>query len=205
MAERANPDDPGFQDRWHFWLRRGMIPWARRIKNPYREAFLWRYQWVSRVCRDKDVLDVPCGMGWGTSLIRGARSLKGFDLSIEAIEEAKQRYGYHAEFSVGDMANLELPDSSLDIVSCLEGFEHVPKHIGRSFLAETKRVLRQGGLLMISSPFCRTQPHSGNPYHVNEYPPDEVQEILSHYFFIKDMISRDVDNLTVLYITCVKR
>jgi ubiquinone/menaquinone biosynthesis C-methylase UbiE len=205
MAERAHPDDQAFQDKWHFWRRRGVIPWARKLKNPYREAFFWRYQWVSRVCRDKDVIDIPCGMGWGTSLIRGARSLKGFDISIEAIKEANQRYASHADFSVGNMANLNLQDSSLDIVSCLEGIEHVPKDIARTFLAEAQRVLRKGGLLMISSPFCRTQPHSGNPYHIHEYQPEEIQQILTDYFIIKDVISRDVDNLTILYITCVKQ
>lgn len=205
MAERAHPDDPAFKDHWQFRLRRGLIPWVHRVKNPYRLAFAWRYDWVNTVCRGKDVLDVPCGMGWGTSLIKGTRSLQGIDLNAESILEARKRYGSHAEFSVGDMAELKVLDLSLDVVCCLEGIEHVPKEVGRSFLKETQRVLRDGGLLMISSPYCRTQLHSGNPYHIYEYQPEEIQRLLAEFFVIEEIITRNVDIMTVLYIKCKKK
>jgi 2-polyprenyl-3-methyl-5-hydroxy-6-metoxy-1,4-benzoquinol methylase len=164
MAERAHPDDSGFQDKWDFCLRRGFLPWIRVKRNPYRKAFMWRYKWVSKNCRNKEVLDVPCGMGWGTSLIRGAKSVVGVDINAEAISEAKQRYeGRVAEFKLGDLGNLEFPSSSFDVVSCLEGIEHVPVEIGEKFIQESKRVLRPEGVLLLSSPYCRTMAHSGNP------------------------------------------
>ncbi len=164
MAERAHPDDSGFQDKWDFCLRRGFLPWIRVKRNPYRKAFMWRYKWVSKNCRNKEVLDVPCGMGWGTSLIRGAKSVVGVDINAEAISEAKQRYeGRVAEFKLGDLGNLEFPSSSFDVVSCLEGIEHVPAEIGEKFIQESKRVLRPEGVLLLSSPYCRTMAHSGNP------------------------------------------
>lgn len=204
MAERAHPDDSGFQDRLHLVWRRRFIPWLKREDSPYRAAFLWRYKWVSKVCTGKDVLDIPCGMGWGTSLIRGARSLKGIDLSEEAIAEARRRYSQHAQFAVGDMRSFVLPNASVDVVCCLEGIEHVPTQVGRDFLVEAKRVLRPRGLLMLSSPYCRTKPHSGNPFHIHEYQPDEIRQLLSEFFTIEDVVLRDVDTLTVLYLTCRK-
>lgn len=150
------------------------------------------------------MIDVPCGMGWGTSMISGARSLTGFDLSEDAILEAKKRYGRKADFEVGDMCQLNRPDNSVDVVSCLEGIEHVSPDIGRSFLAEAKRVLRPGGSLLISSPYCRTKPHSGNPYHVHEYQPNEIQSLLKEFFSIEECVRRDVDIMTVLYLKCRK-
>lgn len=204
MAERAHPDDPGFQEKWRFYLRGGLVPWVRRVRSPYLSAFYWRYGWVNRVCRNQDVLDVPCGMGWGTSLIRGTRSLLGLDLSEEAVLEARRRYGRHAEFAVGDMSSLSLPDSSVDVVCCLEGIEHVPQEVAVHFLGEARRVLREGGLLMISSPYCRTKPHSGNPYHLHEYRPDEIKELLGRFFVVEETTSRDVDIMTVLYLKCRK-
>ena len=204
MAERAHPGDDGFRERWGLKRFLGVIPYLGRT-NAYRNAFMWRYAWVSQYCRGKDVIDIPCGMGWGTSLIRGARSLKGFDLNAEAVAEARRRYGTHAEFDVGDMARLGLPGSSCDVVACLEGMEHVPMEVGARFLSEANRILRPNGLLLISSPYCRTKPHSGNPYHIHEYPPEEIKAAVSKYFTIENVQSCDVDILTVLYLTCQKK
>ena len=205
MSERAHPNDPNFQDRWEFHLRRGLIPSFRKYRNPYRAAFLSRYRWASQYCRGRDVLDVPCGMGWGTSLIAGTRSLMGIDVSADAIAEANRRYGHKAKFIVGDMSRLPFLDVSLDVVCCLEGIEHVPVEVGKSFLRECSRVLRPEKTLLLSSPYCRTKPHSGNPFHIHEYQPDEIKHVLSKYFFVEDLITRDVDDLTVLYFRCRRK
>ena len=140
-----------------------------------------------------------------TSLIRGARSLKGIDLNAEAIAEAQQRYGEHAEFGVGDMSRLQFTDSSDDVICCLEGIEHVPVDVAQQFLAEANRVLRPDGLMLISSPYCRTRAHSGNPYHIHEYRPEEIGAAVSRHFTVQETESRDVDILTVLYMKCRKR
>ena len=204
MAERAHPDEPGFQDRWQFRLRKGIIPWFSKLRSPYRAAFMWRYNWVSGYCSNKDVVDIPCGMGWGTSLIRGTRSIIGCDLSPDAVSEAKSRYGNKVRFEVGDMGKLDLPAESVDVVSCLEGIEHVPVEVGRRFVAEAHRVLRMGGRLLISSPYCRTAVHSGNPFHIHEYQPDEIHSLINGHFKIENCEWRDVDVMTVLYLTCKK-
>jgi len=204
MSERAHPHDPAFQDKWVIKRLCGVIPipWLRR--NPYRTALERRYRWVSEQCAGKDVLDIPCGVGWGTAKIKGARSIFGVDLSEEAISEAKKRFGSIAEFSVGDMQRLMFPDDSLDVVCCLEGIEHVPTEIGAVFLREAYRVLRPNGQLMISSPYCRHQAHSGNPYHVHEYRPQEIIDLLRRHFRIGNLFERDVDIMTVLYLQCTK-
>jgi SAM-dependent methyltransferase len=205
MAERAHPDDPCFRDKVSFRLRCGILPWIQIERNPYRAAFFWRYEWVSDYCAGKDVLDVPCGMGWGTSQIRGAKSLVGLDISDDAIREANWRYGNAVRFQCGDMARLDFPTSSFDLVSCLEGIEHVSPEIGRRFLEASERILRPGGLLLLSSPYCRRAEHSGNPYHVHEYQPEEIRALLSERFAIENVITRDVDLMKVLYIRCRKR
>ena len=67
MSERAHPDDPGFKDRFRVEKMFGFIPVRRKVMNPYREALFWRYSLVNSLCAGKRVLDIPCGMGWGTS------------------------------------------------------------------------------------------------------------------------------------------
>lgn len=148
---------------------------------------------------------MPCGMGWGTSLIRAARSRTGVDLSEEAVLEANHRYGALARFKSGDMGHLDFEEASFDVVSCLEGIEHVPIETARAFLYECSRVLRSQGILLLSSPYCRTKCHSGNPYHLKEYRPDEITALLSQQFTIEDTVSRDVDIMTVLYLRCRRK
>lgn len=199
MAERAHPDIPGFRRGWKLGWRMGFIPWVTRTPTPYRSELFWRYRWAGRHCRGRDVLDIPCGMGWGTSLITNARSVVGVDISTEAITEARDRYGRRHRFLTGSMAALSFRDGSFDVVSCLEGIEHVAKPLGESFLAEAARVLRPSGLLLLSSPHPREGSHSGNPHHVYEYPPGEMRALLERRFEIAQEERRPVDRLEVTY------
>jgi len=200
IAERAHPDDPGFKVGLH-WRKRFGIPWLRfRGHNAYLEAFIWRYKWVSEHCAGKDLLDVPCGMGWGTSLITGCSTIAGVDVSEEAIVEARHRYGKLANFHVGSMASLDFPDHSFDVIACLEGIEHVSRDVAQHFIGEAHRILRDGGTLLLSSPYCKNGKHSGNPHHVYEYQPDEIHALLRPRFDIEVSAERAVDNLTVLFL-----
>lgn len=138
-------------------------------------------------------------MGWGTSLINGTRSLVGVDVSAEAIAEAKSRYGIGRNFQLGSMERLEFSNDCFDVVSCLEGIEHVPQAIGESFMAEAARILRPNGLLLLSSPHPVEGAHSGNPHHVYEYPPEEMRALISRHFHLESERQRLVDNLVVTY------
>jgi 2-polyprenyl-3-methyl-5-hydroxy-6-metoxy-1,4-benzoquinol methylase len=199
MAERAHPDLEGFRDRWRLRWRFGVLPWLTREKNPYRAEVHWRYEWVAPHCVGRDVVDIPCGMGWGTSLIRDTRSLLGIDVSHEAVAEASRRYAGHATFRVGSMEKLDLPNRSVDTIVCLEGIEHVPQDVAKAFVEEAGRVLRADGQLLLSSPHCSTGEHSGNPYHVYEYRPEEMRALLETCFSVDEVLSRTVDTMIIHY------
>ena len=144
-----------------------------------------------------DVLDIPSGMGWGTSLLKGCRNLVGLDISHESITEAQRRYGGKATFLVGNMNSLPFSDNAFDLISCLEGIEHVSGNVAKFFVSECSRVLRPRGLLIISSPHCTTGEHSGNPYHLKEYTPYELKTLIAPYFEIVLDEARSIDNLIV--------
>ena len=203
MAERISPEAPEFRNKW-FRLRRGFIPWFSFKGNPYRKAFYRRYQWINEYAKNARVLDVPCGMGWGTSLIKGCSSLIGVDLDPEAVNEAQQRYGKKAEFRVGSMEKLDFADESFDLVACLEGIEHVPQSVALKFLAECQRVLVPGGHLLVSSPHTPSGEHSGNEFHVHEYGTEELNSVLVQYLTVKKIESRTVGGLIVDFFTCQK-
>jgi SAM-dependent methyltransferase len=85
------------------------------------------------------------------------------------------------EFRVGDVTALAFPDDSFDVVTCFETVEHIDQPAQERFVAEAARVLRPGGLLIASSP-NRAQYPPGNPYHVRELTPDELERLLRREF-----------------------
>src|SRR6267143_674405 len=80
-----------------------------------------RYVFAGQHVSGKDVLDVACGTGVGTSFLRGAgaRRVWGLDIDPDAIAFAKARYG-DCEFAESDATDLCLPDSSIDVVVSFE-------------------------------------------------------------------------------------
>ncbi|WP_321348200.1 methyltransferase domain-containing protein [uncultured Draconibacterium sp.] len=191
MAERAHPKE------FKYFLKSkvfGLIPYYKI--NPYRKAVFWRYKIARTFCNGKRVLDIPCGMGWGTSLLNNSKSITGIDISEEAINEAKNIYGSVADFRVGDMASINFDSNSFDTIVCLEGFEHVPEDVGDSFLIECSRLVPPKGILVLSTPYPVKGEHSGNPYHIKEYKPVEVREkMIKNGFRVVKEKSKKVDNV----------
>lgn len=172
MAERAHPEDPGFQNKW-FGLKR----------NVYRENMFKRYAFCNQFIKDKTVLDIPCGVGWGTSTLKRAKKIYGVDIAPDAIEYASNHFKKkNIEYQVGDMVSMPFPDAFFDVVICLEGFEHVAREISVSFIREAQRVLKMDGLLIMTTPLLTEGKHSGNPYHLFEPSIEEFSEIVQDNF-----------------------
>ena len=178
MAERAHPEDPGFQDRW-FGL----------VKNKYKKKLHERYRFCQPYIRDKALLDIPCGVGWGTSLLKGYKSMVGMDIDPDSIHYANSHYANsRLHFLVGNMKSIPVEDNSFDNVICLEGFEHISREIGRTFLTEVKRVLRRDGLLIMTCPVLSEKGETtGNPYHLCEYSEAEFIDLMNLHFRIEQL------------------
>ena len=147
---------------------------------------LVRYHWAATAVAGRDVLDAGCGVGYGSALLAqlgGARRCVGVDIAPEAIEQAQAEHGgdERLEFRTGDVTALDFPDDSFDVVTCFETVEHIDQAAQERFVAEAARVLRPGGLLIASSP-NRTQYPAGNPFHVRELTPDELEQLVRRQF-----------------------
>jgi SAM-dependent methyltransferase len=138
-----------------------------------------RYIFAGEYVSGKDVLDVACGTGVGTSFLRGAgaRSAWGLDIDPGAIAYAKERYP-ECKFAQSDATDLCLPDGSIDVVVCFETLEHIKDQ--RKFLMECQRVLRPGGTFICSTPNKPVYRWQGaNPFHVRELTVHEFVELIS--------------------------
>jgi ubiquinone/menaquinone biosynthesis C-methylase UbiE len=195
MAERAHPDSKSFKDKF-FGL----------VTNKFKENLYKRYLLCNEYVQNKIVLDVPCGMGWGTSLISGYKKCFGVDIDKGSIIEANKKYkSSNLFFKEGNLTQIPFDDNFFDVLICLEGFEHITFLEGQKFLLEAKRVLKKEGLLILSTPLLRENKyHSGNIYHLCEYKREELYLVLNEMQFkIKhETFLPTPENTQVIIVVC---
>jgi len=158
-------------------------------------SHLARYEFALKFISSGDnVLDAPCGSGYGTKVIASrAAEVGGLDIHQGAVEHAREFFkSSNSFFSVGNMENMTeaFPtDGAFDVIVSFEGIEHV--NSAEAVLDEMARVLKKDGKLIISTP---RKPH-GSPYHTREYSLDEFQKLLSEKFNINQMFGQTYTNI----------
>ena len=141
-----------------------------------------RYVFASQFVKDKVVLDVACGSGYGSNhmMKKGAYMVVGGDVSKEAIRDAIRFYrGERAYYLILDAQRLPFKNNSFDIVVCFETIEHLHRY--EDFIKEIKRILKTNGVFICSTP-NKAAHTKRSPYHVHEFTIDEFRSLLEKYF-----------------------
>ncbi|WP_099022576.1 class I SAM-dependent methyltransferase [Mycolicibacterium palauense] len=138
------------------------------------------YQRLAHHCAGRDVLEAGFGEGYGADLLaERARSVIGVDYDESAVAHARARYP-RVRAVHGNLTALPLPDASVDIVVNFQVIEHLWDQ--PHFVAECRRVLRPGGLLLMSTPnritFTPGSDTPVNPFHTRELNAAELTELL---------------------------
>ncbi len=92
------------------------------------------------------VLDIPSGPGY---LLRDLKAF-GHDGVAAEIDERLHCFDDLTYCKVDMTSRFDFPDASFDYVVSIEGIEHIENHF--SFLREVRRVLRPGGVLILTTP-----------------------------------------------------
>lgn len=155
------------------------------IFNDSTIEHLHRYAIVKEFVQDKIVLDIACGEGYGSNLLSAtARAVNGVDKDEATINHASVKYKRtNLSFKQGSVEKIPFAASTFDVVVSLETLEHISDHA--SMMAEIKRVLKPGGMLLISTPDKRTYsdiPNYKNPFHKSELYKDEFEQLLNKHF-----------------------
>jgi len=142
---------------------------------------LARYRWAAQFASGRRVLDAGCGVGYGSALLAlaGASEVVGVDVAGDILSAAAERMPPGVSLEVGDVTDLDHEEGRFDLVVCFEVIEHL-QNPARA-VGEFRRVLAPGGLLVVSSPNRDVYP-PGNPHHVHEYLPAELEEELARCF-----------------------
>lgn len=170
-GERTAPGIPSE----NYWLRR-------------HEA---AYEYALPLVRGGRVLEVGCGEGYGTALLAGgAHQVLGLDYDSDTVAHARTAYP-QASFVRANLAALPVSDRSCDAVVTLQVIEHVWNH--PEFLWECQRVLRPGGLLLVTTPnrltFSPGLDVPLNPFHTHEFTAAELSELLLSCGFEIDTVA----------------
>ncbi len=107
-------------------------------------------QFAARIQRLGPVCDMGCGPGHVARYLheRGVQVI-GIDLSSVMVEQAL-RLNPGIEFRQGNMLSLDIEDGALGGIAAFYSIIHIPRTEVAVALAEMKRVLRPGGLLLLA-------------------------------------------------------
>lgn len=163
--------------------------WKERIEldsysdNPFHVS---RYVFAARYIKSRSTLDIACGAGFGTRFLKenGAASVVGMDIEASAIDEIGRAASTNLMFAAASATEIPLPTSSMDVIVSMETIEHIVDY--RAALQEFHRTMSPAGILILSTPNSKiTKPINGvprNPFHVKEFEPSELREILEEFF-----------------------
>jgi SAM-dependent methyltransferase len=127
------------------------------------------------------LLEVGAGEGYGSALLAGrVPTVLALDYDAAAISHLLRTYPALAAVR-GNLAVLPVAADSIDTVVSLQVIEHVWDH--PQFLAECTRVLRPGGLLVLSTPnrltFSPGADGPVNPFHTHEFTAAELWKLVA--------------------------
>lgn len=168
--------------------------------NNIIEHHLARYNFAKKFVKNKTVLDIACGTGYGTFELASStvKQIIGADISKEAILYAKENYKQNnLSFIEMNCKKINLKNNSVDVVVSFETIEHIKEF--KEFLLEVSRILKKGGIFICSSPNKKiTSPYTKKPlnkYHIKEFYISELKIEINKFlsskevygqFFLKD-------------------
>ena len=154
-----------------------------------------RYEFAKKYLKpDFVVLDAACGTGYGSDILsKSVKKVIGVEISSHALSWAKDHYkNPNLEFKKGDLSRpLDFPDSHFDAIISFETLEHVENQ--KNMLGEFGRILKPGGILVISSPdkdIITGKGESDNKFHIKELTKKEFIKLMNDYFNVKEIFGQ---------------
>ncbi|NMH29489.1 class I SAM-dependent methyltransferase [Flavobacterium silvaticum] len=146
---------------------------------------LHRYAMALMLSEGKTVVDIASGEGYGSAILATkAATVIGVDIDAQAVAQASKKYRRNnLEYRTGSAAAMPIDDQSVDVLVSFETIEHHDQH--EEMFREIRRVLKPGGLLIMSSPdkkYYTDIPKRNNPFHIKELYLEEFEALSRQYF-----------------------
>jgi ubiquinone/menaquinone biosynthesis C-methylase UbiE len=147
--------------------------------NPIHQRLFKAYV-IARTYVGGDLLEVGCGEGRGVPLLmKHAATFTAVDKLQEVMTGLQARYPNGRFLSMNIPPFQQLGDNRYDSVVSFQVIEHIQDDL--LFLKEIYRVLKPGGIALITTP-NRSMSLSRNPWHVREYFPEQLKLLAERVF-----------------------
>ncbi len=162
-----------------------------------------RYLWAAQLVAGRRVLDLASGEGFGAALLsETAAAVTGVDIDATAVEHAQLNYtADNLDYRTADARDLgQFDTATFDVVVAFELIEHIVEQ--EQVLAEIRRVLIPGGLLIVSTPDRSGYdqgPGNENPFHAKELVRDEFDALLGMHFVFHRLWAQHVVDGSVFH------
>lgn len=159
---------------------------VNKINRLVLQTHFQRYHYASKFVKNKRVLDIASGVGYGSDIIskNEPEFIIAGDIYFEGLVYGLKNYSKLIDFLQMEVNFFPLMNSFFDTIISFETIEHVKDP--EKFLSEIHRTLKSGGMLVISTPnriFSEKIKRVGkNPFHEKEYSQEEFVNLLSKKF-----------------------
>lgn len=151
-----------------------------------------RYEFAKKyIERNFIVLDAACGSGYGSEIIaKAAKKIIGIDNSKSALDWGNK---YHKrkniEFREANLnEQLNFKNNTFDAIISFETLEHVRNY--HNMLSEFRRILKPGGILILSTPNRNATQKYSDKFHLKEFSKKELLDLLNNYFKIENLFGQ---------------
>ena len=180
------------------WTGERIIPKLMKPMNGMLLEHIARYYFAIPYIKGR-VLDIACGTGYGCHMVakdrkREVHEIIGVDVDQETILYANREYNHQkVTYIQGDALDPELPEKLglFDTILSFETIEHVQND--QLFMDNLYRMLKPGGMLILSSPFGRGRGMpTSEPFHVHQLTPKEFEELFTRFSSMEMYYQRGV-------------
>ncbi len=147
------------------------------------------YHFALLYVKDKDILEVGFGDGYGADFLAGdANSVMAVDVLKKNVDIASAKYkSNNLDFRQASCMDLDFSDGVFDAVVAFQMIEHIPEDELVKSLQNIKRILKKGGSAFISTLNLEknkkpNRPYNKNPFHIKEFTYEEFDSLIKKVF-----------------------
>jgi ubiquinone/menaquinone biosynthesis C-methylase UbiE len=148
-----------------------------RVSREALSMLYTRYRTALTFCDGKDVLEVACGAGQGLGYLasKAGRTIGG-DYTDGLLRLARRHYGHRVPLIRLDAQALPFRERSFDVVLLYEALYYLAQP--DAFLAESRRVLRDHGIVLICTANREWPDFNPSPFSAKYFSAQELHEWL---------------------------
>lgn len=165
----------------------------------------------------ESLLSLCCGIGLELANLP-TKEVVAVDIFPRYLEEVKHRCPQATTVQSDALEYLkEQPDNSFDVISIIDGIEHMPKEVGVELIPEMKRVCKKQIILFtpqghVEDGYLKNEPHNAwgiegadeHQKHLSGWTVDELKEQGFEVVMTADDISQHGDPYTALMVRYTK-